>query len=105
MSSAKLFSREDTKLVKGFAILLMLYHHLFAFPNRIQDGSSYISLFSVLGIDSAELLGLFGKMCVALFLFWADMAHGCRTRPRGKSLPPSIKMMIHRKIALFPILR
>lgn len=69
MSSAKLFRREDTKLVKGFAILLMLYHHLFAFPNRIQDGSSYISLFSVLGIDSAELLGLFGKMCVALFLF------------------------------------
>lgn len=69
MSSGKLFSRQDTKLVKGFAILLMLYHHLFAFPNRIQDGSSYISLLSVLGIDSAEILGLFGKMCVALFLF------------------------------------
>ena len=34
------FSRDDTKMVKGFAIILMLYHHLFAFPNRNQDGSS-----------------------------------------------------------------
>lgn len=69
MSSVKTFSREDTKLVKGFAIILMLYHHLFAFPNRIQDGSSYIPILDFSGIDSAMLFGLFGKICVALFLF------------------------------------
>lgn len=63
------FSRDDTKMVKGFAIILMLYHHLFAFPNRIQDGSSYIPLLTFTSVDSAMLIGLFGKMCVALFLF------------------------------------
>ena len=63
------FSRDDTKMVKGFAIILMLYHHLFAFPNRIQDGSSYITLLTFTNVDSAMLIGLFGKMCVALFLF------------------------------------
>ena len=63
------FSRDDTKMVKGFAIILMLYHHLFAFPNRIQDGSSYIPLLTFTNVDSAMLIGLFGKMCVALFLF------------------------------------
>ena len=69
MNSMNTFSREDTKLVKGFAIILMLYHHLFAFPNRIQDGSSYIPVLEFSGIDSAMLFGLFGKICVALFLF------------------------------------
>lgn len=69
MDSAKLFSREDAKLVKGFAVFLMLYHHLFAFPGRIQNGVSYIPLFVFGDTNSAELLGLFGKMCVALFLF------------------------------------
>ena len=63
------FSGDDTKMVKGFAIILMLYHHLFAFPNRIQDGSSYIPLLTFTSVDSAMLIGLFGKMCVALFLF------------------------------------
>lgn len=69
VSSATTFSREDTKLVKGFAILLMLYHHLFAFSDRIQDGNSYIPLLTFTSVNSAELVGLFGKMCVALFLF------------------------------------
>ena len=63
------FSRDDTKLVKGFAIILMSYHHLFAFPNRIQDGNSYVPLLTFTSVDSAMLLGFFGKMCVALFLF------------------------------------
>ena len=63
------FSRDDTKLVKGFAIFLMSYHHLFAFPNRIQDGNSYIPLLTFTSVDSAMLLGFFGKICVALFLF------------------------------------
>lgn len=69
VSSATTFSREDTKLVKGFAILLMLYHHLFAFSDRIQDGNSYTPLLTFTSVNSAELVGLFGKMCVALFLF------------------------------------
>ena len=69
VSPATTFSREDTKLVKGFAILLMLYHHLFAFSDRIQDGNSYTPLLTFTSVNSAELVGLFGKMCVALFLF------------------------------------
>lgn len=63
------FSRKDTKVVKGFAIVLMLYHHLFAFPNRIQGENSYTPLFTFDTADSAMLVGLFGRVCVALFLF------------------------------------
>ena len=64
------FSRDDTKMVKGFAIILMLYHHLFAYPaERLQPGVSYTPLLTFTSVDSAMLIGLFGKMCVALFLF------------------------------------
>ena len=64
------FSRDDTKMVKGFAIILMLYHHLFAYPaERLQPGVSYAPLLTFTSVDSAMLIGLFGKMCVALFLF------------------------------------
>ena len=29
------FTKQDTKTIKGIAILLMLCHHLFAFPETI----------------------------------------------------------------------
>lgn len=63
------FSKEDTKAVKGAAILLMLYHHLFAYPERIAEEISYIACFSIDGNTSAYWVGLFGKLCVALFFF------------------------------------
>ncbi len=63
------FSREDTKVMKGIAIILMLYHHLFRFPERIADTIQYIPLLTRGDISTAYLLGDFGKLCVALFLF------------------------------------
>ena len=63
------FTRDDTKVIKGIAIVLMLYHHLFYFPQRISDSIQYIPVLTYHNISSAYLLGEFGKICVALFLF------------------------------------
>lgn len=63
------FTKKDTAIVKGVAIILMFIHHLFAFSDRINAGSSYISLFSLSGIQIEVILGMFGKVCVAMFLF------------------------------------
>ncbi len=63
------FTRQDTKMVKGVAILLMLCHHLFAYSDRLKDGNSYTALLTFNSTNSAQLMGLFGKTCVALFLF------------------------------------
>ena len=63
------FTRDDTKVIKGIAIVLMLYHHLFYFPQRISDSIQYIPALTYHNISSAYLLGEFGKICVALFLF------------------------------------
>ena len=32
------FSKEDTKVIKGITIILMMMHHLWAFPGRISGG-------------------------------------------------------------------
>lgn len=66
-----IFTREDTKAIKGIAIILMLIHHLWAFPDRLVGGELKC-LVSVMGQDSIILLGCFGKICVSLFFSWED---------------------------------
>lgn len=64
----KFLTREDTKVIKAIAIILMLMHHLWAFPDRIAGGSLKY-LFHIFGQSSIEYLGGFGKICVSLFFF------------------------------------
>ena len=61
-------SREDTKWIKGIAIILMLMHHLWAFPERIAGGELKY-LFTFFGESSIAYFGAFGKICVSLFFF------------------------------------
>ena len=62
----KEFTREDTKFIKGIAIILMFYHHVFCFPERIGY-AEYFSIFSFQGHETANIIGSFGKICVALY--------------------------------------
>ena len=62
------FSKQDTKCIKALAVMLMLYHHLFAFADRLPE-SGFSSFFSLGGQEAAGYVGAFGKICVALFLF------------------------------------
>lgn len=62
------FTKDDTKIMKAVAIMLMLYHHLFGFPERINE--NYINLIpSINGHNVSFLLASFGKLCVAIFIF------------------------------------
>ena len=85
------FSRSDTKVVKGIAIILMLYHHLFAFPERIDSGISYISLFSIGDNTFSYWVGVFGKLCVALFIFLAGYGTYMSCRNTSNLLSPIYK--------------
>ena len=62
------FSRDDTKLMKGAAIVLMLMHHLWGFPGRIAGGELWHVL-SICGESSLTYFGSFGKICVSFFFF------------------------------------
>lgn len=63
------FDKQDTKMIKGIAIILMFYHHLFAFPDRLQEGITYVSVMNIAANDISYYIGVFGRICVYLFLF------------------------------------
>lgn len=64
-----MLTREDTKRLKGIAILWMLIHHLYSFKERMPYGMELSSSVQVSGIDVIQILGLFGKICVPMFMF------------------------------------
>lgn len=66
------FTRDDTKLIKGIAILLMLAHHLWAFPDRLITALPLTSI-TPYGTAIAAMIGGFGKICVSLFMFWGGV--------------------------------
>lgn len=64
-----MFTKENTKQIKGIAILLMLAHHLFAFPERMPYDTSIQTPFYISGMELTELIGGFGKICVSIYMF------------------------------------
>lgn len=86
------FSREDTKAIKGIAVILMLFHHLAAFPDRFPVG---FEGFRTLWARFAEggylrYLAISAKMCVALFFFMGGYGLYKRYESRKLSVSRSI---------------
>lgn len=61
-------TKQDSFVIKGIAILLMLAHHLFAFPERISK-VRYIPLFCINNTPIEYYIGDFGAICVSIFIF------------------------------------
>ena len=61
--------KEDTKKLKGIAILLMLAHHLYSFADRIPYGMEIATSIYISGQELTVIIGLFGKICVSLYMF------------------------------------
>lgn len=62
-----IFNQRDSGIAKGFAIVMMMAHHAFAFPDRIPASLRHIP--TLPGIDGEAMLGTLGKICVCLFIF------------------------------------
>lgn len=64
------FSREDTKVIKGVAILLMIVFHCFAFPDRIGLYDKIITLpFEIHGDTLLMCVAKFGIICLSIYTF------------------------------------
>lgn len=61
-------SKQKSLLLKSIAILLMLAHHLYAYPDRINS-VVYQSIYKINGMPIEYYIGIFSKICVSLFLF------------------------------------
>lgn len=69
-------TKQRSDLIKGFAVLFMLFHHLFAFPDLIPQGLSIHPLFSNIPLEYK--LGTYGKVCVSMFLFLSGYSFGLK---------------------------
>ena len=56
------FTRNDTKIIKGIAIILMFAHHLYPFKERMYNQNMKY-FFHFFGKTDLEFLGIFGKIC------------------------------------------
>ena len=64
----KLLLCDDTKIIKTIAIIWMLIHHLWGFPDRLVGGSlNYF--YSIFDQSTIIYFGIFGKFCVSIFFF------------------------------------
>lgn len=61
-------SKNKTLIIKGIAIILMVIHHLFAFPDRINK-IEYVSIYLLNNIPIEFYIARIGKICVNIFLF------------------------------------
>ena len=67
------YGKREANLIKGIAIILMLVHHLFGFPEWIDDGNMYTGI-TVHGIVLEQAFAEFCKICVGLYAFTTGYA-------------------------------
>ena len=67
MSTEKKFTIKHTNIVKGIAVILLLWHHLFY--NNPKYFNRYVSLFWIKGMPIEAFIAVFCKVCVAIFMF------------------------------------
>lgn len=82
-------TRQDTSVIKGIAILAMLCHHLYGCPPE--------GVMSYSGV--LEWLGLFGKVCIALFLFCSG--YGLSSNYQPQSIVDDIKFTAKRFVKFY----
>jgi hypothetical protein len=71
-----MITKEQISVGKAVAIILMFCHHLFAFSDRIPIGQDLLSITLSRSISIEQEIGVFGKLCVAMFIFMSGLALG-----------------------------
>lgn len=70
-------SMQDTNVLKGFALILLLVHHLFYIDRGLYD-SVYIADHNVV-----QIIGQWSKVCVAIFVFLSGYGLMYKTQQSG----------------------
>lgn len=77
-------TRDDTQIIKGLAVILMIGHHLLAFPDRLPG--TLFSFSGLLGFNVLFHLGAFGRICIGMFSFLGG--YGKYIRSESKPVKP-----------------
>lgn len=63
------FGHKEAKLIAGIAVIMMMFHHFFGFPDYRTCSNDFIESFNIAGVSFERMLAAFGKLCVAIFAF------------------------------------
>lgn len=76
------FSPVDTRFIKGFAILLLMWHHLCASPDNYAHGTTFPSIINVAGKSLTAWFAGVGNISITIFSFLGGYALArCYTKP------------------------
>lgn len=75
-----IITKNESNYIKGIAIILMLTHHLFAFPGRIPQDVNIINSLPFIGESVDNFIASFGKICVAMFLFISGYGYSFKSK-------------------------
>ena len=67
MKKGSFISKQEAIMIQAIAALLMVFHHLFGFPERINV--PYTMLFDFGAIHIETILSYFGRICISIFAF------------------------------------
>lgn len=67
MEIGSFISKEESIILQAIAAILMVFHHLFGFPDRILHEYVLLCDFSFFHFET--LLSYFGRICIALYAF------------------------------------
>lgn len=75
-------TRKESLSIKGIAIVLMLIHHLFTWGQARYISMAHVILPNNLTIEG--FFGVFGKICVTLYLFLSGYGFSCKYLKKPK---------------------
>lgn len=80
-------SKKESIMLQGFAVSLMVWHHLFGFPERVNV--PYVLVFDSL-FHIETLASYFGRICIAVFAFCSGYGMEKKAHASGCTDPHSI---------------
>ena len=89
-------TKEKSNIIYGIAACLMVFHHLFAFPERIPN--TYVAVLDFNFLHVETMIAYFGKICISLYAFISG--YGLTQKAKHVS---SVFLMIKNQIEKFYI--
>lgn len=73
-SKKTFFGKEESLMLGGIAVLLMIWHHLFNEPAWYSEGVCWKPMLGEAGRCSTAALAVFGNICVQVFALMSGYA-------------------------------